>query len=307
MNSIEAMAQEISQQLDDLSRLALPAPAGNNVVFVGSGDSYAAALAACYLSSGRATCWHPADVISDPLLLEGRNAYFVSISGRTRANVRAANATRKINATNTAITAITANGDSALARACDSVFVLDFKGAGRTSGTISFVASVLACTHIATQGRIGCPADLRGIYAKASKAAGRIAMRVRTEPQSTVILGNSVFFSAALYGALKFNEVLGFRAQALPLEEFFHAPLFGLKRGDLVIVLGSKGERGLADKVNGLFVNCNNGMQEPICSMLYAVFFVQHLVLTIARRKGLKECYFVRNKRLLRTSSDVIY
>lgn len=300
------MAQDISRQLDDLPRLALPAPAGNDVAFVGSGDSYAAALAACYLSSGRAACWHPADIISDPLLLAGKNVYFISMSGKTRANILAANAARKTAAATATISAITANGDSPLARACDNVFVLDFKSAGRTSGTISFAASVLACTHVATQGKIGCPADLQGIYAKASKTASRLAVGVRTASEATVILGNSVLFSAALYGALKFNEVFGSRAQAFPLEEFFHAPLFGLKRGDPVIVLGSKDDdRTLADKVKGLFVDCD--AQGSIESLLYAVFFMQHLVLAMARRERLEECYFMRNKRLLRTISGVIY
>nr|WP_294804109.1 SIS domain-containing protein [uncultured Nitrososphaera sp.] len=300
MNSIEAMAQDIGRQLDDLPRLVLPAPAGN-VAFVGSGDSYAAALAACYLSSGRATCWRPADVISDPSLLVGRSACFVSISGRTRSNIQAASAARKAGVPTVAITA---DGKSPLASACDSVFALDFKSAGKTSGTISFAASMLACTHLATQGKTGCPADLNEIYARASKAAGRLAGRVRTG--SIIMLGDSLLFSVAMYGALKFNEVFGSRAQAYPLEEFFHAPLFGLKCNDQVIVLGTKGDYvALARRVNGLPVDCSASV--PVELLFYAVFFIQHLVLAVAKKKRLQECYFMRNKRLLKTSSKVIY
>ncbi len=298
------MAQDVRRQLDDLPRLVLPAPAAESVVaFVGSGDSYAAALAACHLSSGRATCWHPTDVISDPSLLVGRSAYFVSISGRTRANILAASAARKAGV---ATVAITADKKSPLAMACDGVFELGFKRAGRTSGTIGFAASALACMHLATQGRTGCPADLKEIYAKASKAAGRLAGKVRTGP-TIIILGDSFLFPAAMYGALKFNEVFGSRAQAYPLEEFFHAPLFGLKRGDQILVLGTKSDddAALARRVKGLFVDCS--MPAPVESLFYAVFFVQHLALAIAKRKKLKECYFVRNKKLLKTSSDVIY
>lgn len=300
MNSIGAMAQDIMRQLEDLPQLALPAPVKSDIAFVGSGDSYVAALAACCLSSGRATCWHPADVITDPLLLAGRSAYFVSISGRTRANVLAASAARKSGAT---VAAITADENSPLARACGSVFTLDFKRSGRTSGTIGFAASMLACMHLATCGRIGCPINLRGIYSRASKAAGRLAGKVNTS--SIIILGDSLLFSAATYGALKFNEVFGSRAQAYPLEEFFHAPLFGLKRGDSVIVLGAKGGSALAKSVGGLFVDCST--PTPAESLFYAVFFVQRLVLAIARRKKLRECFFVRNKKLLKTSSDAIY
>jgi len=300
LNSIEAMAQDIGRQLDDLPRLALPAPA-EKVAFVGSGDSYAAALAACYLSSGRAACWRPTDVISDPSLLVGRSACFVSISGRTRSNIQAASAARKAGVPTVAITA---DGKSPLASACDNVFALDFKSAGKTSGTISFAASILACTHLATQGKTVCPADLKEIYARASKAAGRLAGRVRTG--SIIMLGDSFLFSAAMYGALKFNEVFGSRAQAYPLEEFFHAPLFGLKCNDQVIVLGTKGDDvALARRVNGLPVDCSASV--PVESLFYAVFFIQHLVLAVAKKKRLQECYFMRNKRLLKTSSKVIY
>lgn len=302
MNSIEAMAQDVRRQLDDLPRLALPAPVEKNVVFVGSGDSYAAALAACYLSSGRTMCWHPADVISDPMLLADKSACFVSISGRTRASVLAATAARNAGI---ATIAMTADAKSPLARACDSIFELGYKGAGRTSGTIGFAASVLACTHLATQGRTGCPADLQEIHGRASKTASRLAGGVSTG--SIVILGDSFLFPAAMYCALKFNEVFGSRAQACPLEEFFHAPLFGLKRGDRVIVLGKKGDDDatLARRVKGLFVDCS--MRAPVESLFYAVFFAQHLALAIAKRKKMKECYFVRNKKLLKTSSGVIY
>jgi fructoselysine-6-P-deglycase FrlB-like protein len=300
LNSIEAMAQDIGRQLDDLPRLALPAPA-EKVAFVGSGDSYAAALAACYLSSGRAACWRPTDVISDPSLLVGRSACFVSISGRTRSNIQAASAARKAGVPTVAITA---DGKSPLASACDSVFALDFKSAGKTSGTISFAASILACTHLATQGKTVCPADLKEIYARASKAAGRLAGRVRTG--SIIMLGDSFLFSAAMYGALKFNEVFGSRAQAYPLEEFFHAPLFGLKRNDQVIVLGTKGDDvALARRVNGLPVDCSASV--PVESLFYAVFFIQHLVLAVAKKRRLQECHFMRDKRLLKTSSKVIY
>lgn len=301
LNSIDSMAQDIKSQPEVLPRIKLPAPM-ENATFVGSGDSYAAALAACYLSSGRATCWHPADIISDPSLIADRNAYFVSISGRTNANIRAAVAARKARTIATTI-AITANAKSPLAAACNNVFELGIKGAGRTSGTIGFSASMLACLHLATNGAIVCPANLREIYVEASKAASKVASKVGTE--SVIMLGNSFLFSAALYCALKFNELFGSRAQACPLEEFFHAPLFGLKRDDQVLVFGKTADAALAKSVRGLFVRCS--MRSPIESLFYGVFFIQHLVLAIARRKKLTECYFVQNKKLLKTSSDVIY
>lgn len=290
MNPIEAMAADIRRQLDYLPSMPLPAPR-DNAVFVGSGDSYAAALAAHYLSSGNAACYHPLDIISDPSLAKGRNVYFVSVSGKTQANVRAAKVAKSAGAHTTAITADPA---SPLAKACDDIFELRFPSAGRAAGTISFAASMLACTHVATQGRTGCPADLAAIYRRASRAASRLARKAKTD--SVILLGDSHLFAAALYGALKFNEVLGSRAAAYPLEEFFHAPLFGLQRGDQVLSLGM-----------GIGLNIDCKMPSRIGSFLYAVFVLQHLVLAAAKKKKLKECYFLANKKLLKASSDSIY
>jgi fructoselysine-6-P-deglycase FrlB-like protein len=286
------MAADMRRQLEDLPAMPLPEPVQNDMAFVGSGDSYASALAAHYFSSGRAACYHPADVVADPSLVHGRSVYFVSISGRTKANIDAAKAARNAGARTAAITA---SPDSPLARACDSVFELRFQSAGRTSGTIGFAASALACTHLATQGRTGCPADLAELYERA-RAASRLA---KMKPGSATILADSHLFPAAVYGALKFNEVLGSRAVAYPLEEFFHAPLFSLKSSDQVLVLG-KNPKGI-----GVNVGCE--MPSKIGSFFYAVFFFQHLVLAMARKKKMKECYFVANKKLLKKSSDFIY
>lgn len=294
MNSIEAMAADIRCQLDDLPAMSLPTPVHGNIAFVGSGDSYAAALVAHYLSSERALCYHPADIISDPTLVDGCSVYFISISGRTQANICAAMAAKSAGAQTTAITA---NQDSPLARACDDTFELRFQSAGRTSGTIGFAASAIACIHLATQGRTGCPADLEKIYGKASRVASRLAGSIK--PDSLVILGDSHLYPAALYGALKFNEVFGSRAVAYPLEEFFHAPLFGLKRGDQVLVLG-KTPKGI-----GRNIDCE--MPFKVGSFFYATLFFQHLVLAIARKRRMKECYFLGNKKLLKKSSDFIY
>lgn len=294
LNSIEAMAADIRRQLDDLPTMPLPAPVQDDIAFVGSGDSYAAALAAHYLSSGHAVCHHPADVAADPSLVLGRKVYFVSISGRTQANIRAARAAKSAGAQ---AIAITANSRSPLAKACDGVFELRFQSAGRTSGTIGFAASALACIHLATQGRTGCPVDLSKMYEKASRTAARLAGRVR--PDSVMILADSYLYPAAMYGVLKFNETLGARAVACPLEEFFHAPLFGLKRSDKVLVLG-KGPKGI-----GANIDCE--MPSKADSFFYSVLFFQHLVLAIARKRRMKECYFLANKRLLKKSSDFIY
>jgi glucosamine--fructose-6-phosphate aminotransferase (isomerizing) len=288
------MAADIRRQLDDLPTMPLPAPVQGDIAFVGSGDSHAAALAAYYFSAGRASCHHPDDVIADPSLVHGRKVYFVSISGRTQANIRAARTAKSASAHTTAITA---NPNSPLAKSCESVFELRYKSAGRTAGTIGFAASALTCTHLATQGRTGYPADLARLHDRALRAAARLAGRIK--PGTAIILADSYLFPAAMYGALKFNEVLGSRTYAYPSEEFFHAPLFGLQRGDRVLILGRN------PKNVGINIDCE--MPSKIDSFFYAMFFFQHLVLAIARKRRMKECYFLANKRLLKKSSDFIY
>ncbi|MGI0019017.1 MAG: SIS domain-containing protein [Nitrososphaera sp.] len=300
MNSVEAMAADMERQLVDLQGLELARPRGR-IALVGSGDSYVAALAAHHLSSGRASCHHPADIVANPSFAQGRDVYIVSISGRTQANVLAAKAARRAGLHTVAVTV---NGKSPLAKACDDVAELKFRSAGRTAGTISFTASILACAWLATKGKVACPANLAKLYNEARKQASRLP-EIRTD--SIVVLADSVLHPAAKYGALKFNEIFGARAIACQLEDFFHAPLFGLKKGDKVLILGGKARaRQLQDSgFDAHSINCTK--PTAIESLLYAVFFIQHLALRIATRRGMGECHFISDKRLLKLSSGVIY
>jgi hypothetical protein len=81
------MALDMDRQIADLPKMSMPDPLSGQIAFVSSGDSYVAGLAAHYLSSGRATCHHPADIIANPLIVHDRIVCFVSISGKTRANL----------------------------------------------------------------------------------------------------------------------------------------------------------------------------------------------------------------------------
>ena len=47
----------------------------------------------------------------------------------------------------------------------------------------------------------------------------------------------------------------------------------------------------------------NNG----IVLLLHATFFMQMLILTLAHKRNLRDCYFLKSKNVLRTSSDFIY
>jgi glutamine---fructose-6-phosphate transaminase (isomerizing) len=296
VNAIEAMQAEIGYQ-PDLQRQSLPRD--KKCLFVGSGDSYVAGLAAQYLSGGRAICCYPTDFIQNPAIASNRNVYVVSISGNTKANVLAARAARKSGARTTAITAKPA---SRLARACDRVIELKYKSAGvTTAGTISSTSSMLACTTIAAKVKLPSLGRIhRQAESQAEQAAGKIGKG------TCFILGDGILYPAAVYGALKFNEVFGAKAFPYPVEEFCHSPLFSLKKGDQVIVMGNSklDQRLNREGFSSMHVDVNGiGMG----LLMQSIFFMQLLVLKLAQRRGLTGCYFTKNKKLLKTSSDFIY
>ena len=311
MNAIEAMQAEIEYQVQDLHKLELSSPV-SNCLFVGSGDSYIAGLAAQYYSGSHAICCSPIDIIKNHLLVKRRNVFVVSISGNTQANILAAKIAKKHGVGT--ISALTARSSSRLAKSCDQTIVLKYKNTGiTTAGTISFTLSMIKCISLSTE--LQLPANLRKIYNHAEKQAkqaiSKIDNRNNNSNTSYFILGNSQLHAIALYGALKFNEIFGVKAMAYPAEEFCHSPLFSIKETDQAIVLGGDDDksRKLSKRLNEEgFSSVHVGFKRTgIESLLQSTFFIQLFALKLAQKYGLTSCYFLRNKKLLRVSSDFIY
>jgi glutamine---fructose-6-phosphate transaminase (isomerizing) len=321
MNAIDAMQAEIEYQVQDLHELDLSlSPPVSDSLFVGSGDSYIAGLAAQYFSGSHAICCYPIDIIKNPLLVKGRNLFIISISGNTQANIVAAKIAKKHGAST--ITALTARPSSRLAKSCDQTIELKYRNTGIiTAGTISFTASMIKCISLTTQ--LQLPSDLRKIYNRAEKQARQIISKIDSKRRrrsssigrSYFILGNGQLHAIAMYGALKFNEVFGARATAYPTEEFCHSPLFSIKQTDHAIVLGDNDDdddansRKLSKRLNeeGFFSLHVGFKSTGIELLLQATFFIQLLVLKLAQKCGLTSCHFLKNKKLLRVSSDFIY
>ena len=312
MNAIEAMQAEIEYQVQDLHNLNLSSPWVRDSLFVGSGDSYVAGLAAQYFSGSHAICCYPIDIIKNPSLVERRNLFIVSISGNTLANILAAKIAKKHGVSK--ITALTARPSSRLAKSCDQTIELKYRNTGIiTAGTISFVASMIKCISLTIQLRL--PSDLRKIYNRAETQAEQVISKIdnksRSSSSSYFILGNGQLHAIAMYGALKFNEVFGASAMVYPVEEFCHSPLFSIKETDQAIVLGDNDDnnRKLSKRLNeegfsSVHVRFKN---TGIELLLQATFFIQLLVLKLAQKYGLTSCHFLSNKKLLRVSSDFIY
>jgi fructoselysine-6-P-deglycase FrlB-like protein len=313
MNAIEAMQAEIEYQVQDLHKLELSSPV-SNCLFVGSGDSYIAGLAAQYYSGSQAICCSPIDIIKNHLLVKRRNLFVVSISGNTQANILAAKIAKKHGVGT--ISALTARSSSRLAKSCDQTIVLKYKNTGiTTAGTISFTLSMIKCISLSTE--LQLPANLRKIYNHAEKQAkqaiSKIDNRNNNSNTSYFILGSSQLHAIALYGALKFNEIFGVKAMAYPAEEFCHSPLFSIKETDQAIVLGGDDDddksRNLSKRLNKEgFSSVHVGFKRTgIELLLQSTFFIQLFALKLAQKYGLTSCYFLRNKKLLRVSSDFIY
>jgi fructoselysine-6-P-deglycase FrlB-like protein len=319
MNAIEAMQSEIEYQVQDLHKLHLSSPV-SNCLFVGSGDSYIAGLAAQYFSGSRAICCSPIDIIKNPLLVKRRNLFLVSISGNTQANIIAAKIAKKHGVGT--ISALTARSSSRLAKSCDQTIELKYKNTGiTTAGTISFTASMIKCLSLSTE--LQLPSNLRKMYNRAENQAKQAISKIDDKSNSSsssstsyFILGNSQLHAIAMYGALKFNEVFGAKAMAYPTEEFCHSPLFSIKETDQAIVLGGEEDDDDDDNSSKLskrlneegFASVHVGFKPTgIELLLQATFFIQLFVLKLAQKYSLTSCYFLRNEKLLRVSSDFIY
>jgi glutamine---fructose-6-phosphate transaminase (isomerizing) len=323
MNAIEAMQAEIEYQVEELPKLDLLSPVSNCCLFVGSGDSHAAGLAAQYFSGSQAICCYPLDIIKNPLLAKRRNLFIVSISGNTQANIMAAKIAKKHGASN--ITAITARPSSRLAKSCNEIIELKYRNTGiATAGTISFTASIIKCISLITQ--LQLPSNLGEIYNRAEKQAKQAISKIDDKSNSSsssisdscyFILGNGQLHAIAMYGSLKFNEVFGVRAMAYPTEEFCHSPLFSIQETDHAIVLGdddddknnNNSSLKLSKRLNEEgFSSVHVGFKNKgIELLLSATFFIQLVLLKLAQKYGLTICHFLSNEKLLRVSSDFIY
>ena len=300
------MVDEVEKQpgiLEMFAKSKLPrAPKGS--IFVGAGDSYAAALAGFYASGGSCIALDPGSLASAPEIAAGLEVFFISVSGRTASNVAAATKVRRL-ARGT--TALTAAEDSQLAGLTDHVVRLPMAYAPRTAGMLSFSLSLLAVMKIAGRGA-GC--DFREALSGARKASVRLSSGKGT----TYFLGNSLAYPVALYAAAKAYELLGAKAHAELLEEFSHLELFSLEKADAVNIFSCFDPSGMSARLKKALTG-QGFRTQTIASLgksdterlFHSVFAAQLSVLGQARRAGLSEPRFLSAGGRLRASDAMIY
>jgi glutamine---fructose-6-phosphate transaminase (isomerizing) len=312
MNSIDTMIFEIESQRRILPSLCLPKPRNPECcIFIGSGDSYVSCLLSSYLSGLRSPSFTPAEIITFPSIARGYEVFFVSISGKTTANIHAANV---MNSHNIKTTAVTADCNSPLAKTCKNLIWIDIPlSTHPTSGTLTFSASALTCMGLVTDGIK--TSLIPSIFSKCKKM-----LRDNTDYLFNnclyVFLANDFLYPCAVYGKLKINEIFGYPSSAYCIDEFFHAPIFSLRVHDCIVLLedGKNKQHGSEKKIYKMLSKARikvlpiRTIRRTLFEKIMSSIFTQQMIFaTQARKLGLHDCVFIKNKKFLSLSSGVIY
>jgi len=277
---------------------------GENPIFVGAGDSYAASLCASFLAGPRVLALDPYSLAESIGWAKGRSVWIISISGETKSNVELA---RSLTGVARRTTAITCNPKSRLATTVDEFIELPFRPRGKSPGVASFTLSLAATLKICG---LDSDLDLDGVLSRAESESKRLAVAGRRGV--THFTGNNEAYAASIYGAAKIYELLGGRAQASLLEEFSHMPLFSLSTSDTINVIehpgGRKGELLCSKLRDGGYASTLIRPEGSRLERLYLlVFAMQMAAILAARRQGLAAPYFLSAKKKLRISDEMIY
>jgi fructoselysine-6-P-deglycase FrlB-like protein len=311
--SIQAMAKEISNQTQDLPRFAshlrgtrTPKLQPNRLTFAGSGDSYSAAVFAQELSQGKSEASDPYELLANIRRIRGKSLVIISVSGKTRTNIDLA---RKAKRTSIRTLAVTANPESPLAKECDETLQLKYRTTGvLTSGTISFTISLLACAFL----HRSLP---RTVQAKPTGTDAALSATNRKQVGNGAFLftGSGVNYALSLYGAAKINEVLGAKAEAIYPEQLGHAKLFTIdKKRDRILCISSGHDKAMEThqllRKQGFHTSILAFPNSHVVNRsLRIAIYLQQLALFLARRKRIKECAFLSDRKRLNLSNNMIY
>ena len=302
MNSIESLTSEFNAQISELGKINND-KISNNLIFVGSGDSYVAALITEYLTHHKCRCYSPSDLFSSELSRD-RTYCFVSVTGRTKANISVAKRASRVGSKTVAITF---SENSELAHLCDKIIHPNLKRAHTpTAGFGSFVANAITCLQVAG---ITVPKKFGLWYHNALKISKNVLESVVLPEDTVFVLGNNTLYPLAVYTSLQMAEFFGTTSVAQKLEEFCHSPIFGIKKSHQLLVLGQK-EETISQKLSQLglkisYIDLYN--QDPLSQLFESIFFVQNLMLVLAEKFGYTELKYLKMKSVLEASSDLIY
>jgi len=302
MNSIESLKLDFHSQIRELNSIRNK-KIFDECIYVGSGDSYVAGLIAEFLTDHKCRCYSPSD-LSNSRFTEGKTYCFISVTGRTKANIELA---RRATKSGMRTIAVTFNQNSKLAKVCKEVVPVNItKVHTPTGGFRTFVANVVTCLHIAG---IMIPKKFGMWHKKGVELSLKFLNSTVLPAETLYLLGNNILFAIALYTSMQMAEFFGSTAVAYKLEEFCHSPIFGLKKSHYLWVLGQNEEQ-IIKRLNrlGLRLSYAELYNKDIFAQLFvSIFFVQNLILLLAEKYGFTELQYVMMKDVLKASSDIIY
>ena len=311
---ISQYRKDVYSQVNYLQGLRLPESAcTSGGLFVGSGDSYSCALLMEYLSKHTMLAYYPSDLLHCPQMLSDHEIFFISASGRTRSNIKAATIARKFGLKTTAITA---RSKSALEEVCSKTINLDYLHRPQSSNTgiLEFTATVVICMAL-----IGIKINLNNldrIMNDAREQVNLCRVELARRPTSMLFLGDGISYPLSSYGAFKMHELFGFRSFGYLVDDYYHSPIFSLKKSDYVFVLDHDNVtnsvsadfhsklKKIHDRSYYFQPEVGQSLFEQI---LFSIFVVQILSLTIAESLEIVEPYYLSNKMILNLSSSLIY
>jgi len=302
MSTIGAFEKDINLQVDFLQKIKLQKPLNlqqqSKTIFCGTGDSFASAMLAESFSNFRVRALDPLDIIKNRKLVQNNLIYFVSVSGNTISNIRASKLTKDS-------VAITKNTASPLVKSCKQVMRLRYTDSKiLTTGSIGFLASTLACMSQVVDCRIR---GAKKLFNEAQNQARKILLK-----NKAYVIGNQYTYPLAMYAAAKLYEVLGFDAHYERIEQFSHMSLFSAKKGDTVIIFekSNRHNKQLVTHLRKLGLSVYNpsiGSSNRISQVIFYIFISQLVALHAAKRKQLKDCHFITEKKFRNASSAMIY
>ena len=283
MNSIESLRLDFNTQKSELGKIDND-KISDNLIFVGSGDSYVAGLIAEYLTDHKCKCYSPSDLLNSELSKD-RTYCFVSVTGKTKANISVAKRASQVGCKTVAITF---NENSKLAQICDKIIHPGLKRAHTpTAGFGSFVANAVTCLQVSG---ITVPKKFEMWYQNAVKISQNVLDSLVLPANTVFVLGNNILYALALYATLQMAEFFGTKAVAHKLEEFCHSPVFGIKKSHRVWLLGQN-EQTVRQKLGrlGLKLSYIELYNQDIFSQLFESIFENGLYLykLIVRIRGI--------------------
>lgn len=302
MNSIESLELDFKTQVSEVSNIAND-KIFDKCIFIGSGDSYVAGLIAEFLTNHNCRCYSPSDM-SNSKFLKNMTYCFISVTGRTRANIELA---RLATESGVKTIAVTLDQNSKLAKVCKEVVPLKITKVNTpTAGFSTFVANVVTCLQIAG---ITVPNKFDTWHKKGVEYSLDLLDSVKMPDDTIFVLGNSLLYAVALYTSLQLSEFFGTTTVAHKLEEFCHSPIFGVRRSHHVWILGER-EKQISESLKKLvgqlsYFELYNS--DVIAELFQSIFFVQNLILLLAEKNGYTELKYVMMKDVLKISSDIIY